>query len=124
MVLLDEIGGLRNMTVDIPDTLINSAKIQLPELSVVSIYNCAAGAWLQNGSEWLDWLDAVIEQSFDELPEYWDAIYELLEDCSPELQSHFECILNDDERSLYDVEPLGDNHQNTHHAVAWVKQEV
>lgn len=122
--MLEQLRELPDMIVDIPDTLINSARVQLPDLSVISIYNCAAGAWLENGETWLDWLDAVIEQSFDEQPDIWSALYELLEDCAPELETHFKSIINEDERGLYDVEPLGDQHQKTQYAVAWVKMET
>jgi len=107
------------MVVNLPDTLINAVQIQLPEFSAISIYNCAAGAWLKYGNEWLDWVSDFVEQSFDEYEDYWDAMIDLLEDCKEELQAHFESILQDDERGLYDIEPLEDSQT----AVVWAKQE-
>lgn len=119
MVLLDALGRLQTMIVNVPDYFVNAVQIQVPELTAVSVYNVAAEAWLQFDENWIDWIDTIIHRAFDDQEELWDVIAELIEDHEEQLTAHFSALIAEDEKVLYQIEPLDESTHNHEIAVVW-----
>lgn len=123
MVLLDEMKGLKSMIVTIPEVLVSAVKERIPELSVVSVYNLAAGVWMQADEDWTDWIIDACEQSFDEREDLWEVICEIISELKEDLESHFLSLVPYDARNLYDVEPLGVGDDRQDVAVIWTLEK-
>lgn len=119
MVLLDALGRLQTMIVNVPDYFVNAVQVQIPELTAVSVYNVAAEAWLQFDEHWIDWIDTIIQRAFDDQEELWDVIAELIEDHEEQLTAHFSALIAEDEKVLYQVGPLDESTHNHEIAVVW-----
>lgn len=126
MALLDTLRSLPTMLVNVPDYFVNAVQVQIPELTAVSIYNVAAEAWLHFGDDWIDWTDDIIQRSFDDKEELWEAVADLIGDFEKQLTEHFSAIVLEDEKSLYEVTPLDESTHNHEIAVVWqlIKDEV
>ena len=126
MVLLDTVRSLKTMIVNVPDYLVNAVQVQVPEVTAISVYNAAAEAWLHFGESWADWLDDIVQRSFDDKEELWEAITDLIIDFETQLTEHFSAIVLEDEKGLYEVVPLDESTHNHEIAVIWqlIKDEV
>lgn len=102
----------KNIIYDLPDWFMQVAEPYAESITPASLFNVAAGAFLQNDSDnWFDFVESVAEQSFDTDPDGEVLVVlaiELIEEMFPLLDTYLKTIIPQEEKVVMDVEIIND----------------
>lgn len=102
----------KNVIYNLPDWFMVVAEPYAESITPVSLFNVAAGAFLQNDSEtWFDFVEDVAEQAFGTEPDGDVMVVlaiELLEEMFPLLDTYLKTIIPQEEKVIMDVEAIND----------------
>jgi hypothetical protein len=107
-----QVAPRKNVIYNLPDWFMAVAEPYAESITPVSLFNIAAGAFLQNDNDtWFDFVEPVAEQAFDTEPDGEVLVclaIELLEEMFPLLDAYLKTIIPQEEKVIMDIESIND----------------